>query len=86
MLVVLADRMPRRKPRSDAALERYLAALPGELHIAYTGYSSELLAIRCYRLRPHPTRMFPMPTALAEYLQSSLRCPLARVIRPMRFR
>ncbi|MDW8225476.1 MAG: ComEC/Rec2 family competence protein [Bacteroidota bacterium] len=85
LLVVLVDRFPNQKPRSDPALEQYLHEFSGHLRIAYTGYTSELIAMRCIRLRPN-TSAAPAPPPLLEYTHRlfQLRMPLPQVAHPVR--
>lgn len=84
-LAVLVDRFPRRKPRADPALERYLLELPGRLQIAYTGLAGELLAVRCFRVRPN-TSVVPAPAELLQYVEGvfDLRVPVAQSVFPRR--
>jgi len=81
-LVVLVDRLPRRKPRPDPALERYLHSLPGRVQIAFTGYTGEVIAVRCARARSADVTVIPAPSSLLAYIQRLFRqeIPLAQSV------
>lgn len=84
-LVVLVDRFPQRKPRPDPALEQYLSSLAGPLRIAYTGYTSKLLALRCQRRRRETIALMPAPAELLQYIEARfrLRQPLIALSHPL---
>ncbi|MEN3027188.1 MAG: ComEC/Rec2 family competence protein, partial [Chlorobiota bacterium] len=83
-VVVLIDRLPRHKPKRDPALEDYLRILSGHLSIAYTGYTSELLALQCFRSRPNVS-VLPAPPAIVDYIHQLFRSPqpLRQLYRPL---